>query len=91
MKKHLPIIAVVLIFVIGIGILAYPLVSSVINNMDARNDEGQYYHAAQKRANSENIKMIREAKDYNRRLVDTVVITDPFDVESYYNSNKEYK
>ena len=53
MKKHLPIIAVVLIFVIGIGILAYPLVSSVINNMDARNDAGQYYHAAQKRANSE--------------------------------------
>ena len=91
MKKHLPIIAVVLIFVIGIGILAYPLVSSVINNMDARNDEGQYYHAAQKRANSEIIKMIREAKDYNRRLVDTVVITDPFDVESYNKSNKEYK
>ena len=36
MKKMLPIIAIALIFLIGVGILSYPLVSSVINNIEDR-------------------------------------------------------
>lgn len=41
MKKKLPIIAIILIFIIGLGIMSYPLVSSMINNSkfkDAMND-----------------------------------------------------
>ncbi len=33
MKKKLPLIAIILIFLIGVGVLSYPLVSSVVNNI----------------------------------------------------------
>lgn len=36
MKKFIPIIAIILIFFLGIGILSYPLISSVINNKEMR-------------------------------------------------------
>ena len=32
MKRILPIILIILIFLVGLGILSYPLVSSMINN-----------------------------------------------------------
>ena len=38
MKKYIPIFAIILIFVVGVGILVYPLVSSAINNYNMRNE-----------------------------------------------------
>ncbi|MBR1731787.1 MAG: hypothetical protein IJ725_05090, partial [Ruminococcus sp.] len=42
MKKRLPLIFIILVFIVGVGLLSYPLVSSVINNIDARNSAGDY-------------------------------------------------
>ena len=41
MKKRLPFILIILIFVVGLGILLYPLVSSVINNINDRSEARQ--------------------------------------------------
>ena len=42
MKRKLAIFGIILIFVAGIGIMSYPLVSSVINNIDSRNHVEEY-------------------------------------------------
>ena len=48
MKKKLPIIAIILIFAVGVGVLAYPLVSAMINNMSTRADaESEIKHIKQ--------------------------------------------
>ena len=91
MKKTLPIIAVALVFLIGLGILSYPLISSVINNMQSRNDEGVYYQKAEKMGNAKMTAMIKKAKDYNKNLYGKAIITDPFDVDAYNKMNKEYR
>ena len=43
MKRRLPILIIVLVFLIGLGVLAYPLVSSVINNVNARKQATEYF------------------------------------------------
>lgn len=91
MKKHLPIIAIALIFLIGAGILCYPLVSSVINNMASKNDEGEYIQKTAQKSSAEIKKMFKEAEDYNRDIFDTVLITDPFDAEEYEKINQRYE
>ena len=91
MKKTLPIIAVALVFLIGLWILSYPLISSVINNMQSRNDEGVYYQKAEKMGDAKMTAMIKKAKDYNKHLYGKAIITDPFDVEAYNKMNKEYR
>ena len=53
MKKYIPIIAIILIFIIGVGILAYPLVSSVINNYSMRNVAEVEVKQAAEKPNSE--------------------------------------
>ena len=40
MKKMIPIILIALIFIVGLGVLSYPLVSSVVTNL---NDRSQAY------------------------------------------------
>ena len=42
MKNKLPIIAIVMIFLVGLGILSYPLISAAINNLAARNQAEEY-------------------------------------------------
>ena len=91
MKKTLPIIAVAFVFLIGLWILSYPLISSVINNMQSRNDEGVYYQKAEKMGDAKMTAMIKKAKDYNKHLYGKAIITDPFDVEAYNKMNKEYR
>lgn len=90
MKKYLPIIAVALIFLLGVGILCYPLVSSVLNNMSSRGDEGKYLQKTEKQSSAELEGLFREAENYNLGLVDTAVITDPFDIEEYKKLSDRY-
>lgn len=91
MKKYIPIIAIVLIFLIGVGVLSYPLVSSVINNYNMRNvAEVQVKQAAEK-PNSEIEALFKEADDYNSSLVNTVILTDPFDEEAYEKIGAHYE
>lgn len=91
MKKYIPIIAIVLIFLIGVGVLSYPLLSSVINNYNMRNvAEVQVKQAAEK-TNSEIEALFKEADDYNSSLVNTVILTDPFDEEAYEKIGAHYE
>lgn len=83
MKKKLPIIAIILIFLIGMGVLCYPLVSSVINNIASRSGANEYKNIVSSMSDEYTEEMFEKAKKYNDSLTNNVIITDPFDEEAY--------
>ena len=91
MKRYLPIIAIVLIFLIGLGILTYPLISSVINNIGIRNEAKIEYQKAQDMQSEEVEALFAEADAYNKSLLNTVILTDPFDEEAYEAITAHYE
>ncbi len=90
MKKKLPIIAVILIFAVGVGILSYPLVSSVVNNISARNGAESYSNQVESLDTSYVDEMFARAEEYNRSLTDNIILTDPFDEEAYEKIGANY-
>ena len=82
MKKALPLIAVLLVFLIGVGVLVYPLLSAVVNNIAARQGVEDYEVAVEEMDTSDVDKMIASAQAYNDSL-HRVILTDPFDEASY--------
>ena len=91
MKRYLPIIAIILIFLIGLGILTYPLISSVINNIGIRNEARVEAQKAQDMEPEEVKKLFDEAEAYNKSLLNTVILTDPFDEEAYESVGAHYE
>ena len=75
MKKYIPIIAIILIFIIGVGILAYPLVSSVINNYNMRQNAEVQVKEAAKKPKPEIKELFKQADEYNASLINTVILT----------------
>lgn len=91
MKRYLPIIAIALIFLIGLGVLTYPLISSVINNIGIRNEAKIEFQKAQDMEPEEIKKLFDEAEAYNKSLLNTVILTDPFDEEAYEAVGAHYE
>lgn len=82
MKKAIPLIAVLLIFLVGVGILLYPLISSMANNAASRQAAEDYIQKAQELDTSETDELFAQAQSYNDSL-HRVILTDPFDEASY--------
>ena len=82
MKKTLPLILVILVFLVGVGVLLYPLVSSMANNVQARRSGMEYTENVKKLDNEEIDALLAEAQKYNESL-HRVILTDPFDEASY--------
>ncbi len=82
LKRTLPLVAVLLIFLIGVGVLVYPLISSMVNNVEARKGAHDYIQKAQELDTSEIDAMRAQAQKYNDSL-HRIILTDPFDADSY--------
>ncbi|MBQ9679577.1 MAG: class C sortase [Ruminococcus sp.] len=91
MKRYFPIIIIILIFLIGLGVLSYPLVSSVINNIGIRNEAKVEYEKAQNMEPEEVSALFAEAEAYNNSLLNTVILTDPFDEAAYEAIGARYE
>ena len=91
MKRFLPIIIIALIFLIGLGVLCYPLVSSVINNIGIRNEAKVEYEKAERMDDDEVNALFAEAEAYNKGLLSTIVLTDPFDEAAYAAVTQHYE
>lgn len=90
MKRKIPVILIFLIFVLGIGLLSYPLVSEWYNGRAQTTVIENYNHAAAG-LNPEQAAAMREAaREYNEGLLGTIVLTDPFDVEISEAATAEY-
>ncbi|MEE0957788.1 MAG: class C sortase [Ruminococcus sp.] len=90
MKKFIPILIIMLIFLAGVGILSYPLISSVVNNIEMRNASNVYVEKAKEMEPANIKKQFDEANIYNKSLIDNVILTDPFDEEAYKRIGERY-
>lgn len=91
MKRKLAIWGIMLIFVSGIAVMSYPLVSSVINNIDSRSHIQEYTAKTEQMSSQETLKMLESAQKYNESLTNNVVITDPFDKDAYEKIGANYE
>lgn len=90
MKRKLAIFGIILIFIAGVGVMSYPLVSSVINNIDSRNHVEEYTKTTKQMSSEENLEMFKQAEKYNHSLTNNVIITDPFDEKAYKKIGADY-
>lgn len=90
MKRKLFLTAILLIFLTGVGVLSYPLVSSVVNNIASRNNAAAYMEKTKEMDTSEVDGLFDEADDYNRSLTSSVILTDPFDESMYEKIGAHY-
>lgn len=91
MKRKLAILGIVLIFIAGIGTMSYPLVSSIINNIDSRNNVEEYTKTTKEMSSEKTLEMFKRAEKYNHSLTNNVIITDPFDKEAYEKIGANYE
>ena len=91
MKSKLAIIGIVLIFLAGLGVLCYPLVSSAVNNYATRQQAQNYTKTIKKMPTEQQQALLRSAQKYNDSLTNNVIIIDPFDEEAYRKIGKEYR
>lgn len=90
MKRVLPVVLIIAIFLIGVGLLSYPLISSVVNNIAAGQQADFYVEFAKEADTTEIDAMFEEARQYNDSL-HQVILTDPFDAESYGLIGENYE
>ncbi len=83
MKKKLSLIAIVIIFLVGVGVLSYPLISAVVNNIDSRGKAKSYQEQIENLPDPEIESLLNGAKEYNKSLLNNVILTDPFDEKAY--------
>lgn len=91
MKRKLAIFGIILIFVAGIGVMSYPLVSSVINNIESRSHVEEYSKTTKQLSSEETLEMFKRAEEYNHSLTNNVIITDPFDEKAYKKIGANYE
>lgn len=91
MKKRIGLIFVVLLFVVGIGIMSYPMISAMINNRALAQGSEAYYNTVKNMDNKRYKELLTQAKNYNKSLTDNVIITDPFDEEAYRKIGANYE
>lgn len=91
MKRKIAIFSIIIIFVLGIGVMSYPLISSFVNNIASRSQATEYKKSVAQMPDEETEKLINEAKDYNKNMSGKIILTDPFDAEAYQKIGVEYQ
>ncbi len=91
MKKKLPLSFIILVFVAGVCVLIYPLVSSVVNNVVSRSNAKDYTGIVKQQSSQETQEMLIGAQKYNNSLTGNLIITDPFDEEAYEKIGSGYE
>ena len=91
MKRKLAIIGIMFIFLAGIGVLSYPLVSSVINNYVSRSSVNEYSKKVAQLPDEKAEELIEDAHKYNSSLSNNLILTDPFDQKAFQKIGADYE
>ena len=91
MKKYLPIIIIVLLFLGGAGLVLYPVVSSWYMGRHQGQVIADYDAEAAKLSQAQMEEELEKARRYNESLLGNVVLTDPFNAEGLEEQNTEYE
>ena len=65
-RKHISTIFIILIFLVGLGFISYPTVSNLWNQAHQSRAIATYSKQVEKLDDSENKKMLKAARRYNR-------------------------
>lgn len=80
MRRILPLIFIALIFLAGIVLVVYPMVSNTLYERDQSTVLAEYDETVAQAEQSELEEALELARDYNRQLLEgSVFLTDPFD------------
>lgn len=91
MKRFLPIIMIVLLFLGGAGLVLYPVVSSWYMDRHQGQVVADYDEEAARLSQEQIDEELEKARRYNESLLGNVVLTDPFDAEALEEQNTEYE
>ena len=78
MKRKIALLGIVLLFLAGLAVLSYPLVSSVVNNVFTRQEAAEFQKQIKLIPDDRQSGLIKQAERYNKSLTENVIISDPF-------------
>ena len=79
----------VLIFILGLGILLYPIISNLLMNIFQTTAIQEYNYTVEQMEQDRIEEILKEARVYNEQFKNTIVV-DPFSQEAENNKNSEY-
>ena len=82
MKRKLSIIFIILIFLAGLGIMLYPIISNAYIEYKQKNIINEYNEVVENIDDNTKEEELEHARDYNKLLIGTAIVTDPFDPEA---------
>lgn len=89
MKMKLMRFLMVLIFILGLGILLYPIISNLLMNIFQTTAIQEYNYTVEQMEQDRIEEILKEARVYNEQFKNTIVV-DPFSQEAENNKNSEY-
>ena len=89
MKIKLMKVGLVLIFITGLGILLYPIISNLLMNIFQTTAIQEYNYTVEQMQQDRIEEILSEARIYNEQFKNTVVV-DPFSQEAENNKSSEY-
>lgn len=82
MKRKLSIILMSLIFLSGLGIMLYPVISNAYIEYKQKSVITNYEETVKEMPKDTINEELERARDYNKLLIGTAIVTDPFDPEA---------
>ncbi len=82
MKRKLTIVFISLIFLLGLGIMLYPLISNAYIEYKQKSVITNYEETVKEMPKDTINEELERARDYNKLLIGTAIVTDPFDPEA---------
>ena len=82
MKRKLSIILISLIFLSGLGIMLYPMISNAYMEYKQNSIIKNYDEVVKEMPKDTINEELEHARDYNKLLIGTAIVTDPFDPEA---------
>ncbi len=90
MKNKLLSILFILIILVGVGVLSYPFVMSMISSANQSAVVSDYNNKVDEATQEERNQMLEVAQRYNKSLFGNVILTDPFDEENQVNKSENF-
>lgn len=82
MKRKLTIVFISLIFLLGLGIMLYPLISNAYIEYKQKSVITNYEETVKEMPKDTINEELERASEYNKLLIGTAIVTDPFDPEA---------
>lgn len=80
----------ILIILVGVGVLSYPFVMSMISSANQSAVVSDYNNKVDEATQEERDQMLAVAERYNKSLFGNVILTDPFDEENQVNKSENF-